>query len=231
MDALELNIPNVDEIERELTDAAHPAEDGTLYVRAFIAAKIIGITPSVQSAWIRDRRIKPLRLSVPPSQTASRGFITAWPLDQAIACARRYWTQGRRKWTMAEDDYLADKLGTWSAKRIARMLGRTEDGVRQRSTYLGITPRNAQGKLTTGEVARLCDVSRECVQYWIFKMATPLRYRRTATRDRAKVITADAIRIFFRDNPAVFDRLSKTARRRVENYAGTVHQRRKAVAP
>jgi DNA-binding transcriptional regulator YdaS (Cro superfamily) len=230
MDATKPNIPDPDQIERELAAASAEHDDGKRYVRASVAARIIGVGPGLQTRWIRDGRIMPMRFRVPRGPRAPRGILTAWPLNQAIVCARRYWTNSNRKWTEEEDEFLLAALGELDHATIAAGLQRSACAIAQRATDLGYTQRNAQGLLTTGEVARLCGVSREAVNNWCLKMARPLRFSRVPSADRAKLISTDDLRGFFKANPASFERLSKQAQARIDRVTMTVHQRRKAVA-
>lgn len=230
MDAKLPPIPNLENVEQQLRAAAVENDDGVMYIRASVAARIIGVGPGTQTQWIRNGKIRPHRYRVPQSRKAPRGILTAWPLDQAIACAHSYCTRRNKPWSSIEDDYLCDHLVEKSLDQIAASLGRTVHGISQRATELGVTQRDAQGLLTTGQVAALCGVSRECVQYWIFNKPLPLNYQRTPSADAAKLISETDLRAFFESNPDTFKRLSKTARGRVERYTMKPHERRKAVA-
>src|SRR5690606_32365443 len=114
------------------------------YIRANKAARIIGCGPGMQTGWIKYGRIHPVRHRIKPCQASPCGWVTAWPLGQAIACGLTYGKQSRH-WTEAEEDQLLELLGTVPIAQIAATLARTVEAVRIRARELGISETTAQG--------------------------------------------------------------------------------------
>ncbi len=230
MDATRLNIPNLNKLKRQLTDASAEHDDGKRYVRASVAARIIGVTPGHQTMWIRACWITPLRFRVPNCRAANNGRVTCWPLDQAITAARRYWT-GNRKWRPADDDYLLEKIGRVPLDRLATVMGRSVEAITQRARYHGVNQYNAQGELTPPLVARLCGVSRSCVlRVWCKECDPPLRARRMADAKGTLMISANSLRQFFRDHPEIYARRAENAKRRINAFISAGGRTLKAVA-
>ena len=204
--------------------------DGERFIRASVAARIIGIGPGMQTRWIKDGHVVPRRFQVPRGRKAPRGIVTAWPLNQTIERARAYRPQSERSWSEQEIDELAESIGTLRIEKIAQRLGRSVGAVRDKMMELGINQRNAQGFMTTGQIAKLCGVSREAVQQWCLRSSPPLKFRRSPAQDRVKLIDPEDLVAFLRQHPAILNKKSWTIQRRIERRLKPLHERRKAVS-
>ncbi|MBB6429194.1 hypothetical protein [Algisphaera agarilytica] len=204
-------------IEQRLTDAS-VLHEGVRYVRASVASKIIGIGPGGQTCWIRLGKITPLRFKVPRSSKAPNGVLTAWPLDQTLKAARGYKPMSERRWSVEEDQYLEDRLGKATHQTIGRHLGRSANAVRSRAKQLGITPRSADGLLTTVAAAKLCGVSVQAIRYWIVSGGLPVRHEPAG--QKAALIHPANLLDHVRRMPT-WQRLTEPQRHRLETIGGT----------
>ncbi|MEM7626546.1 MAG: hypothetical protein AAF333_13200 [Planctomycetota bacterium] len=203
---------DIAEITRRLTEAS-AMHDGVRYVRASVACKTLGLADSFRWSWERRGLIQPLRLRCPRSRAASRGVVVAWPLDQVIDA----YAAGRpRAYTAKEIEFIQEKTGVLPLDAIAERLGRSAASVRDKQGQLGLTRRNAQGLLTTGEAARLCGRTRAAVNDWCLRMG--LRYERLGSGQREKLIDPADLAVFLKARPRVFGRLTPKAQQRVRAF-------------
>ncbi|MEM8781923.1 MAG: hypothetical protein AAGE65_03615 [Planctomycetota bacterium] len=201
----------------ELT-AASKEIDGVRYLRASVAARILGVGPGHQSAYIRDGRIMPVRVRVPRSPQAPRGLLTALPLGQTIALLDR---PIKRDWTASEDAQLADRMAAGTpTKTIARLHGRTVKAVRRRALHLRLHRRHETALLTTGNVAQLCGVSRQAVRWWT---EHGLAYTPMRDGQRERMIDPKYLIAYLSDKPT-WSKLSARRRERLEAMAMTPTQ-------
>ncbi|MEM6503926.1 MAG: hypothetical protein AAF711_00515 [Planctomycetota bacterium] len=230
MDANKPYIPDLSELKRKLLDASSEHDDGHRYVRASVAAKVIGIGPSLGVHWVKRGLVRALKFRIPSRRGSVRGEVVAWRVDDAIEQARAYWSGRCRHWTRQEDDRLLDRLGRIPIERLAIELGRTVKAVRGRAGELGLNQLNAQGEYTTGEVARLCGVPLNRVVAWCDRRHSPLKHRRLHDGRRTRLIQEVSLRHFLSSNPQILAGLSVVARQRVERATMTSAERRKVVA-
>lgn len=200
-------------IIEQLTAAAKPASDGTLYIRACVACQIIGVGRGVHSTWIRDGHIKPRRFRVKPCRQAMNGRVAAWPLGQVIAAAKAYRPASQRQWSEREDDLLCEKLGRAPVRSIAEQLGRSYTAVQLRMIALGVTRRNCQGRLTVGEAATLCRRSSTAIRHWI---NAGLKHTRLPDGPRERLIDPKDLAVFVKARANIWDRLPESARRTIK---------------
>ena len=222
-------LPDHDRDMVERLEAAAVEVGGRQLIRAAKAAKIIGCNAGMQTGWIRHGRITPARCRVKPSQTSPSGWVTGWPLIQAINCGLSY-RRISRPWTEAEEGRLMELLGTIPIQQVARKLGRTVCAVRHHYCHLGVNEDNAQGLMTVGVVADLCGVQSVTVRKWCNTRKPPLGHTRLPSKRRQYMVSMDSLAVFFGRHPDKFDRLSKPARRRIERATMSPANRRKAVA-
>ncbi len=230
MDATTPPIPDLDQLERELTDASAEHDDGKRYVRASVACRIIGIGPSLGVHWRRRGFVRAIKFKIPSQRGSVRGEVVAWSLEDTIKQARAYWSGRCRHWTRQEDDHLLDQLGRVPIQRLGDQLGRTVKAIRARAGELGLNQLNAQGEYTTGEIARLCGVPLNRVVGWCDRKRSPLNHRRAPDGRRTRLIQEDALRRFLSNNPKISGKLTPIARERIARATMTAFERRKAVA-
>jgi hypothetical protein len=204
-------------IIEQLTAAAKPAGNGTLYIRACVACKIIGVKTLQGSAWQRLGKIKAIKCRVSVTRITPFGKATFWPLDQAIACARQYMELAYHPWTEAEDEELLASLGVNSIKEIAAKLGRSPMAVKQRGYRLGVTMHNNAGKLTVGQVAGLCRRSRNAVRVWCTRRG--LKHTRLLDAGGAYMIDPADLLTFIDAHPKIGEHLPEAARRTIKRMA------------
>lgn len=229
MDA-NLNIPNLDDLSRQLRDASAVHDDALRYVRAARAAKIIGISPSLGVYWVRRGFVRAIKFRIPSQPGSVRGEVVAWRLDDAIEQAQRYWSGRCRRWSHREDDYLLERLGTMPIQQLATELGRSVKAVRMRAGELGLNQKNAQGELTTVQVAQLLSLPYNRVVAWCSRSgSTRLDHRRLDDAPRTRLIDENQLGRFLKNNPKIASKLSPFARQRVERLTMTSRDRRKAV--
>jgi hypothetical protein len=219
-DATTPGTPDKQQIIDALTAAAKPASDGTLYIRACVACKIIGVGPGSQSMWERRGKIAPTRFRVPPRQGASMGVVVAWPLDQVIWYVKQRIPASERVWSERDDNYLLESLGKLSLDAIARELGRTINAVQCRGYDLGVNMHTNAGKLTTGDIAGLCRRTRQAVQLWCSR--GDLRYTRLPMGRGDKLIDPADLIAFLKRNPKIYNGLPDASRRRLERMTTEV---------
>lgn len=221
-----LNPEDRDMVER-LEAAAVEVGDEWL-VRACVAAKIIGCSAGMQTQWIKSGRITPSRARVAASQRNPSGWVTGWPLAQAINCGLSHHRMSR-PWTEEDEDRLMELLGTQPIEEVAELLGRSVCAVRERYRQLGVTETDAQGLMTVGVAASLCGVAPVTVRKWCTHRVPRLHHTRLPSRRRNYMISIDSLLVFFRRHPEKFDRLSMAAQRRIERAGLGAGVRRKAV--
>jgi len=203
-----------------LTLAAKPSQDGTLYVRAATACRIIGVCDGQRGRWEKSGKIKARRFRVTPRRGASIGIVVVWPLDQVIACAKERRSLTERKWSQADDNKLIDGLGVVRVEVLAKRLGRTIRAVQNRSVRLGITVWSNGGKLSTGTVAQICGRSQSAVNAWCMRKG--LVYKRLPGRRGDKLIKPENLYAFLTSRPKIWDGLSEASRRQIERMARDV---------
>jgi transposase len=211
----------------EQLEAAAVEHDGASFIRASVAARIIGISPGVQTRWIADGHIEPVRLTVPRGGHAPRGILTAWPLAQTIQRAIAYRPLIVQAWSDDDLDYLLDHAGVDSVQDIAEHLGRSIYSVGDKMASLGINQRTAQGLMTTGQVAKLCGVHIEAIQTWCLRRDPALRFIRSPAGDRVKLIDPADLKTFFEQTPQLLDNKPPAVQRRVRRFLKPAAQRRK----
>lgn len=211
----------------EQLEASAVEHEGVGYIRASVAAKIIGISPGMQTRWITDGHIEPLRMRVPRGEHAPRGILTAWPLDQTIQRAIAYRPMIVQAWSGDQLDYLLDHAGLASLQDIAEHLGRSVCAVNDKMASLGINQRTAQGLMTTGQVAKLCGINIEAVQNWCLRRDPSLRFVRSPGRDRVKLIDPADLKTFFEQTPQLLENKPPAVQRRVRRFLKPASKRRK----
>jgi len=212
----------------ERLEAAAVEVHGERLIRACVAARIIGCAAGMQTTWINNGRITPSRARVTPSQRNPSGWVTGWPLAQAINCGLSHHRMSR-PWTEEDEDQLMEMLGTRPIEEVAELLDRSVCAVRERYRQLGVTETDAQGLMTVGVAASLCGVAPVTVRKWCTDRVPRLHHTRLPSRRRNYMISIDALGAFFRRHPDKFDRLSMSAQRRIERAGQSAGARRQAV--
>lgn len=213
-----------DNMIAQLNAAAVADSGGRQWVRRADAIRILGVSNACGQYWTRRRLVIPRRIIAPraykrdaadPRRFARgsnpRGFVTVWPLYQAIERARRL--RVARPWTPAEDDYLAEHVGEMDYQTIADQLGRTRGSVAKHAQEMGFGMRSNTGLLTTGEVARLVGRSPEAVNHWC---ARGLPHERAGGYHRYRLIEPVHLLRWLRTRPRIWHALHPKARQRLE---------------
>lgn len=98
------------------------------------------------------------------------------------------WMHGKR-WTPEEDDFLKEKMGKLSIKRMAQKLNRTPIAVRARIYNLGLgRTAEASGLLTVSRLAKSLNVDKSIVDRWVNSKGLKTIKRVTSLKQRVNLI-------------------------------------------
>lgn len=98
------------------------------------------------------------------------------------------WMPGKR-WTPEEDDFLKEKMGKLSIKRMAQKLNRTPIAVRARIYNLGLgRTAEASGLLTVSRLAKSLNVDKSIVDRWVNSKGLKTIKRVTSLKQRVNLI-------------------------------------------
>lgn len=98
------------------------------------------------------------------------------------------WMHGKR-WTPEEDDFLKEKMGKLSIKRMAKKLNRTPIAVRARIYNLGLgRTAEASGLLTVSRLAKSLNVDKSIVDRWVNSKGLKTIKRVTSLKQRVNLI-------------------------------------------
>ncbi len=132
--------------------------DGSMWVRANTALRILNLSSGWYGALPRKWCVSELRRPARRSRGASRGIEIFWLLDALLRfAAMREAVRTRRRWTAREDQHLASLLVDCPVAEAARRLRRPVGAVRNRVPRLGGLRGLwlKAGYLTSGDLLRL----------------------------------------------------------------------------
>ncbi|MCK1996815.1 hypothetical protein MPH47_06165 [Psychrobacillus psychrodurans] len=95
-----------------------------------------------------------------------------------------------RIWTLEELDYLEDSWGKYSIKSMAKKLGRSIEGVKQKAIKIGLDDaRTHYDGITISQLSQAIGIHYSIVMNWVIKYDFPMKTKVFAIEHKVKVVT------------------------------------------